>query len=179
MNVFSCIWNICNSDTFRVSVCMACASLHMILHLTSKVVSQLWLVFFTTLQFPNFYHSSISIFDSRQRSVYYDIWTLLLNIHRQSSPRSRLILIKIVDPTSNVNIIVLCPENAIYDAGTSLNWISGSDNVCTHWVDTWRFSVFLEFLWVLHQGHTFTKIHSTGSKFMPLFLQVQILSGLS
>jgi len=30
-------------------------------------------------------------------------------------------MVKIVDPMSNVYIIVLCPENAINDTGTTLN----------------------------------------------------------
>jgi len=30
-------------------------------------------------------------------------------------------MVKIVDPTSNVYIIVLCPENTLNDTGTTLN----------------------------------------------------------
>jgi len=59
-------------QTFRVSAYVVCVSPRDFLSLTNKVDHQFWLVFSNTLQSPNFYHSSISIFDSRQRSVYID-----------------------------------------------------------------------------------------------------------
>ena len=67
------------------------------------------------------------------------ISSLQSKITSQSRPRSHLKLVKIVDPTSNVYIILLCPENFINDTGTALNLVTGTDNLCT---GTGRFSSF-------------------------------------
>jgi len=41
-------------------------------------------------------------------------------------------LVKIVNPTSNVYIIVFCQENTLNDTDTTLNWIPGTDNLGTY-----------------------------------------------
>jgi len=126
--------------TFRVSVYVVCVSPPYFFSLTNKVDHQFWLVLSTILQSPIFYHSSISIFDSRQQNIL----SLLFKIKWQSRPRSRLKLVKIVDHTSNVYFIVVCPENAINDTGTAPNWIPGTDNLCTYKAPAW-FPFFLNF----------------------------------
>jgi len=121
------------------------------LPLTNNVDVQFWLVFSTTLQYPNFYHSVISIFDGRR--VY--ISTLLLKIKWKSRPRWRLKWIKVVDLTFNVYIIVLCPENTLNDTSTTLIWIPVTDNLRTYRTPAW-FPVFCEFNLFFYQGHTYT-----------------------
>ena len=76
INVFSSIWN----DRKRIWIGTHIASLcvcHVrlptwFLSLTNNVDNQFWLVSSTTPQYPNFYHSIISIFDGRGRSVNID-----------------------------------------------------------------------------------------------------------
>ena len=128
INVFSWTWN----DRIWVGTHISCLCVCRVclptwfLSLTNNVENQFWLVFSTTLQYPNFYHSVLSIFDSRRRSV--KISTLLLEIKWKSRPRWRQTFVKIVDPTFNVYIIVLCLENTLNDTGTTQNWIPGTDN---------------------------------------------------
>jgi len=63
---------------------------------------------------------------------------------------------KIIDPTSNMYIVVLYPKNAINDTSITLNWISGTDNLSTCRSPAWS-PVFSWFFWFLYLGHTFTK----------------------
>jgi len=107
-----------------------------------------------------------NIFDRRRRSVYStNNSTLPLIIEWQSTPRSRIKLFKILNPTCSVYTIVLCPENASEsnDTVTGLNWIPATDKMDTYRTPA-RFPVFE---WVLYQEHTFTtkdKIHETSGK---------------
>ena len=94
------------------------------------------------------------------------ISTLLLKIKWQLKPGSRLKLVKIVDPTFNVCIIVLCLENAINDAGTVLNWMPGIDNLCTYRAPA-GFPVFFDFFEFCTRDTLLQKtdkIHDTGSQ---------------
>jgi len=118
-----------------------------------------------------------NIFDSRQQSIYStNNSTLPLMIQLQSEPRSRIMLIKIVNPTFSVYIIVLCPENASNDNVTGLNWIPGTDKM-----DAYRtLARFPVFEWVLYQEHTFTdKRQNTRNRrqnrFLPLKKMPSIL----
>ena len=66
-----------------------------------------------------------NIFNSHRQSIYStNNSTLPLIIQLQYELRSHIKLIKIVNPTFIVYIIVLCPENASNDTVTGLNWIS-------------------------------------------------------
>ena len=59
--------------THFVSLCMSCVSPHMIIYLWPiKLTINFGWYFLPPLQSPNLYHSLISIFDSRQQSVYID-----------------------------------------------------------------------------------------------------------
>jgi len=73
-----------------------------------------------------------NILDRRRRSVYStNNSTLPLIIKWQSTPRSRIKLFKILNPTCSVYTIVLCPEleNASNDTVTGLNWVPGTDKI--------------------------------------------------
>jgi len=72
-----------------VSLCMSCACSTWFLSLTNKVDNQFCVVFFSTLQSPNCYHSSISIVDSRKRSVYI-VFTIKNNITIETSISSQV-----------------------------------------------------------------------------------------
>jgi len=92
--------------------------------------------------------------------------TLLLKMKWQSRPRSRLKLVQIVDPTSNVCIIVLSTVNAINDTGTALNWIPGTENLCTYRAPAWFpvFLIFFKFCTRDTLSQKTDKIYDTGSK---------------
>jgi len=111
-----------------------------------------------------------NIFDRRRRSVYStNNSTLPLVIKWQS----RIKLLKIVNPTFSVYIIVLCPENASKHIVTCLNWIPGTDKMDTYWTLA-RFPVFES---VLYQEQTFTdKRQSTRNRWQNRFLPLEIPS---
>ena len=166
--MFSWTWN----DRIWVGTHISCLCVCRVclptwfLSLTNNVENQFWLVFSTTLQYPNFYHSVLSIFDSRRQSV--KISTLLLEIKWKSRPRWRQTFVKLVDPTFNVYIIILCLENTLNDTSTTQNWIPGTDNsgLCTYRTPAWS-PVFFEFFYFCTRDTLLQKtdkIHDTGSK---------------
>jgi len=129
---YVCVWRV------RLPTCQC------FLSLTNNVDNQFWLVSSTTLQYPNFYHSVISIFDGTRQSVNINS---LLEIQWKSRPRWRLKLVKVVDPTFIAYIIVLCPQNNLNNTGTPLNWIPCTDNLCKYLTPAWFpffFDVFLK-----------------------------------
>ena len=81
--------------TFHVSVYVVRIPPNDFLSLTNKVHHQFWKAFSTSLQSPNFYHSSISIFDRRQRShgvyrlCYQNNMTIETSISSQAGKNSR------------------------------------------------------------------------------------------
>jgi len=78
INVFSSTWNDCKRIWVGAHIVCLCVcrvrlpTWFVSESLTDNVDNQLWLVCFTTLQYPNFYHSVISIFDSRRQNVSID-----------------------------------------------------------------------------------------------------------
>ena len=69
-----------------------------------------------------------------------------------------------------------CPENAINDTGTTLNWIPSTDNLCAYLPSAW-FPVYFYLFLFLYQGHTFTNNrpntrHWHQIRFVPLFCGV-------
>jgi len=76
INVFFWTWNDRKRIWFGTHISCLCVCRVRIptwfLSLTNNVENQFWWVFSTTLQYPNFYHSVISIFDGRRCSVNID-----------------------------------------------------------------------------------------------------------
>jgi len=106
-----------------------------------------WLVFYTTFQSPNFYHSSISIFDSRKQNVYID-YDIKNKMKIDTSISSQVV--ENDRPTSNVYIVVLCPEtndNATPHSSTLNSWYWQLVYV----LGTGMVSVFFfDFFWVFY-----------------------------
>ena len=76
INVFFWTWNDRKRIWFGTHISCLCVCRVRIptwfLSLTNNVENQFWWVFSTTLQYPNFYHSVISIFNGRRQSVNID-----------------------------------------------------------------------------------------------------------
>jgi len=76
INVLSSTWNDCKRIWVGTQIACHCVCRVRLptwfLSLTNNADNQFWLVFFTTVQYPNFYHSVILIFDSRRQSVNID-----------------------------------------------------------------------------------------------------------
>jgi len=104
------------------------------LSLTNKVDNQFCLICLTTFQSSNFYHPSISIFDSRQRSVYIDStiknkMTIETSISSQvgkntsSSSRPYFQCVHHRPARETPSTTLFFPPT-----GIALNWIPGTDN---------------------------------------------------
>ena len=106
-----------------------------------------------------------NIFDRRRRSVYSTKnSTLPLMIQLQSKPRSRIKLLKIVNPTFSVYIIVWCQENSSNDTVTDLNWNPSTDKI-----DTGKVSGFwMSFVPGTHFYRQKTKYTKPAAKPVPI-----------
>ena len=90
---------------------------------------------------------------------------LLLKIKRKLRPGRRLKLQKVVDPTFNVYIIVLCPENTLNDAQLYIEFLALT--TCVHTGDRHGFSLFFNLLDFCTRDTLLQKtdkIDDTGSK---------------
>jgi len=161
--------------TFRVFFTCRVRLPTWLLSLTSNGDNQFWLVLYTTLQYLNFYHSVISIFDCRRRSVNFDS-TIENRMEIETSMTSQV--------GKNSRPYFPCVHHRLVPGKHPQRHWHNSKLISWYWQlgyisDTGMVSVFFWIFWFLYQGHTFTENrqntrHRQQIRFVPLVLGSQI-----